>query len=505
MGVTATYKLEVDWNNDGDFSDAGEDISSDWMSATIDRGYANPLARVPGVARASFVLKNAGLDYSPPSQANVLPRRAVKFSMTYSGSTAVLFRGFIESITPTFGTKLERRATLDCVDAIALLDLYEGAIALQTNVYADDVIQSVVAAAYTPPATNYQSGLNLFPTSADRWAWSDAAGGSRLPMQETRAAQKILAACASDWGRFFIAKNGTPTYFNRHQMPLDTTTKLTLSDTMVQMGYQKAVAQVFNYSEITCHPRTVGTVNEVVGRISQHDAPVLEANDSRTFIIRFRDSINQSIRLGGKDCLTPVSSTDFDCTSDPAGEGSNENGGITPSANFYGDHAEVTLANGAAYPVYVQKLQVRGEAVRAREPVTMVAQDATSITAYQRRKLRINAPLMSSPTDAQLLADYLLDYYKDPRDDVRGITIFANKNATFMAAVRDLELMDRIVVTESQTGLSAFAGFIYRMTHRITNKFNHRLTFSLEEAYSIAGTPFRIDVSALNSGHVLIY
>lgn len=505
MSETATYILQVDWNNDGDFADAGEDISSDWMSALIRRGYVNPLARVPSVGRATFILRNAAKSYSPPSQADVLPRRQVKFSMTYGGSTVVLFRGFVESIIPTFGTKLERRATLECVDALALLDLYEGAIALQTNVYADDVIQATVAAAYTPPATSYQSGLNLFPTSADRWAWSEVISTGQSRMEEARAAQKILAACASDWGRFFVAKDGTATYYNRHQMPLDTTTKLTLDDTMVKMDYQKAVTTVFNYIEVTCHPRSVGTTVEVIGRISQHDAPSIEASDSRTFVIKFRDSANQSIRLGGKDCITPVAATDFSCTSDLGGEGNDENASITPSATFYGDHAEVTLANGAAYPVYVQKLQVRGMAVRAREPVTMVAQDATSITAYQKRRLPINAPLMSSLMDAQLLADYLLDYYKDPLDDVRGVTIFANKDATFMAAVRDLELMERIVLTESQTGLSSFAGYIYQMIHRIDNKFNHRLTFSLEKAYSIAGTPFRIDVSALNSGHVLIY
>jgi len=243
----------------------------------------------------------------------------------------------------------------------------------------------------------------------------------------------------------------------------------------------------------------------VLARISQNEAPIVEANDSRTFVLRFNDPINQAIKIGGKDCVTPVAATDFSCTSDPEGEGSNENSNITPSATFYGDHAEVTLANGAAYPVWVQKLQVRGLAVRAREEVTVVAQDATSITAYQKQRLPVKAPLISNPDDAQLLADYLLEYYKDPSDEVTNVEIIANKDATWMAAVRDLELCDNVTLTESQTGLSSFEGFIYSMTHRIRGKHDHRLVFSLEDPYVLSGSPFQLDVSALDSGHILMY
>ena len=46
MSEVATYGLYVDWNNDGDFSDSGEDISADFISGTITRGYSGPLARV---------------------------------------------------------------------------------------------------------------------------------------------------------------------------------------------------------------------------------------------------------------------------------------------------------------------------------------------------------------------------------------------------------------------------------------------------------------------------
>ena len=117
MAEVATYGLYVDWNGDGDFGDTGEDVTADFVSGTIDRSFSSPLARVAGVGRATFILNNLDRDYSPPLQANVLPRRAVKFEMTYGGTTATLFRGFLEEITPTFGQYGARKVTLTCVDA----------------------------------------------------------------------------------------------------------------------------------------------------------------------------------------------------------------------------------------------------------------------------------------------------------------------------------------------------------------------------------------------------
>lgn len=497
--MIATYNLYVDWNNDGDFDELGEDVSDDIISATIRRGFSNPLSRVCSVGKATFELSNVSKAYSPPLEADVLPRRPIKFTMTYGGSTVTLFLGFIDNIRPSGGQYGDRRVRFRCTDAMRLLDRFEGEIALQTDTYADDIISAVVSAVYTPPSTNYQAGVNYYVTSAEGWQHE----GEQT--EEVRASRKIEEACVSDWGKFFLAADGEATFLNRHTMPLDDSAELTLDDAMLDMRYQKSADDVRNHVEVTCYPRTVGTVNEVLSRISQQDAPIIEANDSRDFVLRFDDPVNQEVNVGGKDCVTPVAATDFSCTSDPEGEGDDENSNITVSASFYGDHAKLNLANAAAYPVWIQKLQVRGLAVRAREDVTVFAQSASSIAAYQKSKLPVKATLLSNPDESQLLADHLLDYYKDPLHEVTNVEILANSSSTMMAAVRDLELCDNVTVTESQTGLSSFEGFIYSMRHRIRDRYDHRLMLSLETPYVLAGSPFRLDLSALDSGHVLVY
>ena len=508
MAVQATYSLRVDWNGNGDFDDAGEDISADWVNITITRGYNNALARYPTVGRMTVLLNNAAQTYSPPATAAARPRCDVRLRMLYGGTGETLFRGFISAIVPASGIKRSRRAVMYCVDRLEELDRFEGMIALQTGVYADDIIREVVETVYTPGGADYDQGINYFPTAADRWvgqtlAWYGPRGGGVV--QSVSVADKILDACISDWGRFYISKSGAPTYRNRHEMPMNSTTALTLDDDMIDMNYQMSDTEIYNYIEVTCHPRTVGTTYEVLGAISQTSALMIEASSASTFEIVFRDPSNNAIQLGGNGILTPVASTDYSCTNDEAGEGDDETGNVTPTITAYGDRIEVAMTNASAYPVYIQKLQVRGYAVRIKEPVIVVSQDATSITAYGKRRLAVDAVLMDSDIHAKNLADYLLAYYKDPHNEMRGIQIIGNKTETLIAAVRDLELMDRVVVTESQTGLSSTVGYINAMTHVINSKWEHRLMLNLEEAYTLGGTPALVDDAHVDGPEVIIY
>lgn len=500
--TTATYTLEVDWDGDGAFEGGSEDISADWIIATITRGFSDPLTRVAQVGRATFLLKNSAQTYSPELNADALPRRQVKFTMTYSAVSVVLFRGYVEEIQPTSGPKFERQCTLECVDAMALLDLHSGATAMQFSVRADEIIEDVVAAVYTPPATNYEAGLAVYPFSSDKWSEVEGHG---IGYEEVVASQKIKDACASDWGRFFISKSGAPTFFNRHNMSLNSgAADLTASDTMKKLGYRKGVTKIYNEVEVKFSPRAVGTTYEVLSR-SNSDKPIrVEAGASTIVTLYYRDPSNKSVKIGGYNILTPVAGTDFTATNDEEGEGTDNTGSITPSLTAYSDRAVITLANGSGEILYVHDLKVRGYAVRVRDEVSIAVSDATSINKYQRRKLPVSAPLLNSDSAAKRLADYLLALYKDPRPIVTGVELLANRSTTLLAAARDLELMDKASVTETQTGLSSYVAFIYSMTHTINRKYEHWLTLALEKL-DITSNPFRLDTSALNSGDVLVF
>lgn len=506
MSVQATYALQLDYDNDGSFATAGDDISSAMMRATIMRGFSGPLARVAPVGRMRVLLKNADKAFSPPLDADLLPGKPVRLRMTYDATTVTLFQGKVEAIRPTAGEYGPRTTVLECVDSMDLLDRFEGRIALQVNAYADDIISDIVDDVFTPAGTNYESGVNQFPTSGERWSINPALArfGMLANQEEIYASQKILDCCIADWGRFFVAKDGTPTYYNRHHMPLDTSTALTLSGDMVDMLYEKRSMDVLNWVDVTYLPRTVGQFNEVIGRFAPERAARIEPTETDTFTIRFRDPSNPALDIGAINVITPVSGTDYEATDfEDGGDDVSANLNITFTA--YADRAEVEIENThASTPAYIQFFQVRGGAVRSRESETVRASDSTSIAAHGQRKLPLSAPLMGNNQQAQNLADYLLDYYKDPLDTVEGVVIVGNRSATLIEAVRDLELMDRVVITEDQTGLSSYAGYVTRMRHEINSKFDHRLYFDLETAYTLGGTPFELG-DTLNSGNILIY
>ena len=497
------YTLEIDYG-------AGwVDKSDDLSFARVRRGFSDPLSRVAIQGNASFIMENSSQDYSPPLVGALLPRLPVRFTMSYGGVPVVQFTGSLRNIIPTADTCTPRKlSTLECVDDMELLDIYEGEIAIQTATRAHTIIKAVVDSAYTPAGENYEAGINVFPVASDRWSYQGVTinSGRKGPTETILASQKILDACVSDWGRFFIAKNGYPTYFNRHHEILDATTELTLNNTMHELDYQKSVQQIINSVEVTCYPRSIGVVPEVLGRLSQTNAPGIDAGDAQIYILQFRDPVDQTISLGG---LTPIDPSTFPgldiiATDDPAGAGTVVTADIAVVMTDYGDRVELELTNNGAAIAYLQKLQVRGFAVRSREPVTVVSRDAVSIAAYALRKLSINAPLMSNPNDAQQLADYLIDYYKDPLDEIVSVTFSAHTNATLMEAARDIEIDDQVSITEDQTGVTGLF-FVYSIQHSIKDNYNHDITLGLLKAYELGADAALWDAAHWDGPEVWVY
>ena len=479
------YTLEIDYG--AGFIDKSDDLSL----ARIRRSFSGPLARVATEGRASFTMENSSQAYSPPLVGALVPRLPVRFTMSYGGVPVVQFTGSLRNIVPTADTCTPRKlSVLECVDDMELLDIYEGEMAIQTNTNAHTVIKAVVDSAYAPAGENYEAGINPFPVAADRWSYQGITinSGREGPTETILASQKILDACVSDWGKFFIAKNGDPTFFNRHHELLDATTELTLNNTMHEMEYKKSVQQIINSVEVTCYPRTIGTIPEVLGRLSQTNAPSINDTETQIYVLQFRDPVDQTISLGG---LTPIDPSTFPgvdiiATDDPAGVGTIVTVNIAVVMTDYGDRVELALTNNSGAIAYIQKLQVRGFAIRSREPVTVVSRDAVSIAAYGLRKLSLNAPLMSNPADAQGLADYLIDYYKDPMDEIPSVTFSAHTNDTLMEAARDIELVDQVSITEDQTGVTG-QFFVYSIQHTIRDNYNHDVTLGLLKAYELGG------------------
>ena len=153
--ASATYKVEVDWDNDGGFLDANEDISADVKSISYSRGKDEELGKAsPGTL--SIRVNNSDGKYSPTLNTgiytNLLPKRVIRVRTT-APAAYNLFYGYIETITPH-----PDLASQDCyisaIDGLDFLARHE----LDTILYKDKLtgylVNEIVDSAYGNLLTN---------------------------------------------------------------------------------------------------------------------------------------------------------------------------------------------------------------------------------------------------------------------------------------------------------------------------------------------------------------
>jgi hypothetical protein len=281
---------------------------------------------------------------------------------------------------------------------------------------------------------------------------------------------------------------------------------------------------VYNNVEVTYTPRTVGTSVEVVGAFRQSKALRIEAGETKNVTVQFSDPNNAARRIGVFNAITPVATTDYTATSDELGYGTDLTADLTVTMTALADRANLTLENTGVSALYVQTLQVRGYAVRLNDRLSAIVDDAASQALYQKRTLALQTALISFAPEAQRLAEHLVERYAVPQDEVRNVKFLAHANDALMAFARDVELLQRVTITEGETGLDAWDGLIFGMAWRVAG-MTHEVTLQVQTPYTlpvgewILGTallgeetylgsgpkaPFLLG-DTFDSGHIMVY
>src|SRR5215510_1107271 len=111
--TAATYTVAIDFNDDGDFVDAGEVITSDVLKLEWRLGLAKPFDSLAAPIHARIVVRNITRSYSPEYSANPLkPGKSIRIQSNDGTTTRTHFTGFIDHIEPTSGTQGERTAII---------------------------------------------------------------------------------------------------------------------------------------------------------------------------------------------------------------------------------------------------------------------------------------------------------------------------------------------------------------------------------------------------------
>ena len=193
------------------------DVSTYAYEISIDRGREDDWTTMQGTA--VVVLNNRTRRFDPyytsgPYYGNLLPRRQIRISSVYNGTTTVQFRGFIDGWPPAWtdaGTN--STVTLSCFDALQLLNQsqlpadWARSYILGLNPYhywnCDDPINPYSSGVVTdygqaprnlPVTTNAVQGQQLAVGLPNR-----SVSGPNAILQDTYATSLLTTPVASDW------------------------------------------------------------------------------------------------------------------------------------------------------------------------------------------------------------------------------------------------------------------------------------------------------------------
>lgn len=507
-----TYTIAIDWNDDGDFNDAGEDITADVLNVIWRLGMDKPYASHAAPISAQITCRSPTRAYSPEYTANDLtPGKPIRIQSNDGVTTRTHFTGVIARVEPTPGTQGERLAVIYACGPEMELDTQRVLLGIQLDKRADQVIDAVLRQTRLrypalnpymiigvsghnvvgthrlfglPLTTSLETGKSVFVYVADTW----------LDGLTANAVIDLMAG--SERGRFFINRSGTALFYNRHHTLVNTTSAATFSDNMDGLDYVYG-ADVINRVRARFIPRSIGTSGSILWE--SENAIRVDPGQTRQVTARYRDTDLRPI--GALTVLPLERGVDYSANSLATGLGLDRTADVVVSVNAAASAAIIEFRNNTSTTYYIQPgLRLRGTPILQPDPLLIEHSDSTSITFYGLHESELNFAALTSYDEADQIARYELARRAQPRGTVRSMTL---SGTLHQAQILARTLFDRITIHESQTDHSADY-FIVAEEHTVDlGGKRHHTTWLLEPADS--DVYFIIGLHKPDGTHVLAY
>ena len=487
--VSATYKWEVDWNGNGVFGDANEDITNDVLRCEwqLGRDYASMLT---GRARGGKMLitldnhtndgKYSSFNTSSPLSGNILPGRKVRLQATDASGTVTIWQGFLDRINPQVAVGAARTALLEAIGPLAYLGQpwHEIFVPMSTNQLTGTLLGALLDAVSWPAADR---DIDAGNTTIRR-----ATFGTR--QQKLSVLEAMHRVEEAENGFLHESTDGKVIFEDRKRRlgGAYLTSQVTVSDspgageiTYSGIAQGDPLKQIFNTFQSNAQRYAVGAV-AVIWTLDETgaDSPGLRVGESRTFVADML--VDEDSNVGVDTWTTPVATTDYIANSAADGSGTDLTASIGVAVTKLGTRMLITLTNNHASSIaYITKLQGRGTPISRREPVWVYAEDSASQSRYGRRVYSVPSELVQNSQEAQDHVKALLTLYKDPRPTV-SLRIFANRDADHLSHVLRRRVSDRITVkaTGSRTQLGINRAFyIEAQRHLVLPGKLHEVTW----------------------------
>lgn len=383
----------------------------------------------------------------------------VRYSLSRDGGSTwyVHFLGRIVDIVPVPGVN-GSQAVL-CVAKDPLEGFAERMVpptlTVQTDVGADELFTTLVADMDDPLNDNGFYAVitdELFTNFTDM-----AVAWDSVHDEKTTARQELHRIAMSEFGRIVFAPSWGNQLFgpsivfvSRDYDEGHPEIVATFNDTMQGVEVTGMRDKIVDRVQITTHPVDI-EVGQVIWSLPQSsEPPLVQPGATLTVRAPYHDPANGRERIGALNQDTPVATTNYLMNSAADGSGSNLTANFSVVANFTGNTAEIGIVNNGTTAGYITKLELTGDGVYRREWLS----DLTQSSDYGSRVVRWDMPYQSNPGVAEIVGrDYLDMHQSTGSQNAERVRFCGNVSDTFADYLLETELLDRIALTESVTGL----------------------------------------------------
>ena len=488
----AKYNVFVDWNNDGDFTDANEDISADVLGFTTKSGrnFASQLTGRSVAGTLEITVRNETGKYSPFNTSStysgqLLPNRKIQVG-SYYPTVQPLFTGFIENIQPNVGRGRIHTATITATGALRKLSQTNIRVPMSTSTATGTAIGAVLDAASWPSSDR---SIDTGETTISRYFFSGKALKGLREIESTES------------GFIKETKDGKIAFEDRHHR-LETTESNTSQATFADDGTG------FSYTNIKQEDAMGLVYNEFLSPVSVFSvasvaalwthplagtggsAPALEDGEVITVLAEYPNETSANNVVGVETWTTPAATTDYLANTASNGTGTNKTSDLAISVVKSSKNMEIQITNNAGVKVYLTKLQARGTAVTISDPATIKTSDSTSQSTFGLRTYPRSSDAKWIPTQEEAKDWCLqsLNAHKNPTATI-SISFSANKSDNIMTEALSRNISDRITVKASANAKLGINRDFYveSIRHSVSIGGRHTTTYTLSDTGGFAG------------------
>ena len=517
------YNLKVDWDDDGDYGDTGEDLQARLLRWELRRGrdFPSQLTGKSTAARFIAIVNNESGDYSPfntssPLAGSLVPGHKMRlgwwqdtgfpYTFPFVFSDAEGWVGYLESIAPVPSSDRRHEARLEGIGPLGYLNQDEIEVAMQSSVRVDQAVTEVLDAAGWATADR---DLDTANTTLTRW-W----------VRKRRVMQALRELEDTESGFILEARDGKIA-FKKRRYRLEgnsLTSQATFTDapggtlTYREIEEEDPIPQIFNTFMAEVILYTVASIatlwtNPENKDTSPASSPLILAGETLTFYATYPNPQSATDAIAVDAWTTPVATTDTKIWTSADGTGTELTSSMTitvAAADKKANEMKIQITNGSASDGYVTELKARGTVVTQSDPVRVKLSDTTSQTDYGQRAFPSRAVWIPDTAEARDWAGYNLSRYKDPVAILR-ITV-VNKDSSHRHQVLTRDIGDRItIVATGAAGIEVNEDFfIESEIHRADSNGVHQVTWDCSPA-SVEGGFWIMGVGVLGSTTKLAY